>query len=67
MAEHPSLPYTWSLFAFVESLLVTRLVYEYLFEDEYLKLQQVLVENPEAGDLISGGGGVRPLSATSKT
>ncbi len=38
---------------------VTRLVYQHLSEDEYLKLQQALIENPEAGDLIPGSGGVR--------
>ena len=49
------------MFAFVETPLFTRLVTDYLSDDEYLKLQQALVNNPEAGDLISGSGGVRKL------
>jgi mRNA-degrading endonuclease RelE of RelBE toxin-antitoxin system len=49
------------VFAFVESRLFTRLVYEYLSEDDYFKLQQALVENPEAGELIQGSGGLRKL------
>jgi hypothetical protein len=49
------------VFAFVETPLFTRLVYEYLAEDEYVELQQAFVENPEAGNLIPGSGGVRKL------
>jgi hypothetical protein len=47
------------VFAFVP--LSSRLVYDHLSEDEYLKLQQALIENPEAGALIPGSGGVRKL------
>jgi hypothetical protein len=46
---------------FVETRLFTRLVQEYLSDDEYGALQQALVANPEAGDLIPGSGGVRKL------
>ena len=49
------------MFAFVETPLFTRLVTDYLSDDEYLKLQQALAENPAAGDLIPGSGGVRKL------
>ena len=49
------------MFAFVETRLFTRLVSDYLSDDEYLKLQQALADNPEAGDLIPGSGGVRKL------
>ena len=49
------------MFAFVETPLFTRLVYDDLTDDEYLKLQQALAENPETGDLIPGSGGVRKL------
>ena len=49
------------MFAFVETPLFTRLVTDYLSDDEYLKLQQVLAGNPEAGALIPGSGGVRKL------
>jgi hypothetical protein len=46
---------------FVETRLFTRLVQEYLSDVEYGALQQALVANPEAGDLIPGSGGVRKL------
>ena len=61
MAHCPSLPYTISVFVIVESPLFTRLVYHYLSEDEYRKLQDALMENPEAGDLIPASGGIRKL------
>jgi len=32
---------------------------EYLTEDEYAVLQQALIVNPEAGDVIPASGGVR--------
>ena len=34
---------------------------EHLTDEEYSKLQNSLIENPEAGDLIPGSGGVRKL------
>ena len=34
---------------------------ELLTDDEYAALQRVLVENPERGDVIKGGGGIRKL------
>jgi hypothetical protein len=46
---------------FVETRLFTKLVQEYLSDDEYGELQQALVANPEAGDVIPGSGGVRKL------
>jgi hypothetical protein len=46
---------------FVETRLFTKLVQEYLSDDEYVALQQALVANPEAGDVIPGSGGVRKL------
>jgi mRNA-degrading endonuclease RelE of RelBE toxin-antitoxin system len=46
---------------FVETPLFTRLVSEYLSDDEYLKLQQALSENPEAGAIIPNSGGIRKL------
>jgi hypothetical protein len=42
---------------FVETRLFTKLVQEYLSDDEYVALQQALVANPEAGDVIPGSGG----------
>jgi hypothetical protein len=37
------------------------LVQQYLTDDEYATLQQSLIVNPEAGDVIPGSGGVRKL------
>lgn len=46
---------------FVETKLFTKLVQEYLSDDEYAALQQSLLANPEAGTVIPGAGGVRKL------
>jgi hypothetical protein len=46
---------------FIETSLFTKLVQQYLSDDEYVALQQALIANPEAGDVISGSGGVRKL------
>jgi mRNA-degrading endonuclease RelE of RelBE toxin-antitoxin system len=46
---------------FVESRLFTSLVNEYLSDDEYAALQQTITDNPEAGDVIRGSGGVCKL------
>jgi hypothetical protein len=39
----------------------TRLVQEYLNDDEYRELQKALMDNPETGKVIPGSGGVRKL------
>ena len=49
------------MFTFIETPLFTRLVTEYLSEKEYGELQVALIENPEAGAIIPGSGGVRKL------
>jgi hypothetical protein len=49
------------MISFVETRLFTRLVQEYLSDDEYSKLQQTLLANPEAGAVIPGSGGIRKL------
>jgi len=46
---------------FVETRLFTSLVHRYLSDDECSALQRALVENPDAGDVIRGLGGVRKL------
>jgi hypothetical protein len=50
-----------ALISFVETKLFTRLVREYLSDDEYAELQQALLANPKAGAIIPGSGGVRKL------
>jgi len=49
------------VFSFIETRLFTRLVQDYLTDDEYRALQTMLIEDPEAGDVIPGSGGVRKL------
>ena len=49
------------MYTFIETKLFTRLVQDYLTDPEYAQLQDALMENPEAGDVIPGSGGVRKL------
>jgi len=49
------------VFTFIETPLFTRLVTEYLSDEEYGELQVALIENAEAGAIIPGSGGVRKL------
>jgi hypothetical protein len=46
---------------FIETPTFTRLLTELLSDDEYAGLQNLLVEDPQHGDLIKGGGGIRKL------
>lgn len=45
----------------IETTVFTRLIRELLHDDEYRELQQFLVQQPDSGDLIPGGGGLRKL------
>jgi len=49
------------VFSFIETRLFTRLIQEYLDDDEYRELQKVLMENPDTGNMIPGSGGLRKL------
>lgn len=49
------------MFAFIETKVFTRLVEEYLSDDEYLQLQTALTRDPEAGPVIPESGGIRKL------
>jgi len=49
------------MFSFMETHLFTRLVKECMSDDEYARLQLALMNNPEAGAVIRGSGGVRKL------
>lgn len=49
------------MFSFIETKLFSRLVVEYLSDEQYFELQKALIANPEAGDIIPGSGGVRKL------
>jgi hypothetical protein len=51
---------------FIETQTFTRMVTELLTEEEYRLLQNKLMEDPERGDLIKGGGGIRKLRSAAK-
>ena len=58
---HTSQTYNAGVFAFIETKLFTRL-FDEIFSDEYLaRLQGLLIENPEVGDVVPGSGGVRKM------
>ena len=49
------------MYTFVETKLFSRLIDEYLSDDELAALQLYLAVNPEAGDIVKGSGGVRKV------
>ncbi len=49
------------MWTFIETKLFTRLIGDYLSDEEYVALQNALMANPDAGDLIRGSGGVRKV------
>ncbi len=49
------------MFPFIESAAFERVRAVYLDDDEYAGLQQFMMENPEAGDVVRESGGVRKL------
>ena len=55
------MPYNQAVYTFVETKLFTRLIDEYLSDDEFAALQLSLAVKPEAGDVIKGTGGVRKM------
>jgi len=46
---------------FIETPTFTKTITGLLTDDEYRLLQNELAQNPEEGDLIPGGGGVRKI------
>lgn len=46
---------------FIETPTFTRQLLLLMSDDEYARQQKRLTENPEAGDLLVGGGGIRKL------
>ena len=42
------------MFTFIESSIFERVLPAYLDDDEYSELQQYLIQNPEAGDVVPG-------------
>lgn len=51
---------------FIETSLFTRLIYNYLNEDEYIGLQVNLLYHPESATIVSGSGGVRKIRWATK-
>jgi hypothetical protein len=49
------------VFEFIESSAFERVRAYYLDDNEYAELQQFLMQNPEAGAIVRGSGGVRKL------
>ena len=49
------------MFSFIETRLFTKLVLDYLVDDDYAALQEALMVDPDAGPVIPGSGGVRKL------
>lgn len=49
------------MLSFIETPLFTRLVYDYLSDEEYAALQAHLAQDPESGEVVPGSGGVRKL------
>lgn len=46
---------------FVESSVFSRLLSDYLSDDEYREFQTYLAEHPQAGDVMQGSGGLRKI------
>lgn len=46
---------------FIETPVFTRLIATMLPDDDYRLLQDDIAKNPQTGDLIPGGGGIRKL------
>jgi len=49
------------VFTFIEAASFERLRAAYLDDDEFAELQAFMMENPGAGDVVPGTGGVRKL------
>lgn len=50
-----------TIMIFIESSLFTKLLPDYLSNEEYRGLQTYLLQKPDIGDLIKGSGGVRKV------
>ena len=49
------------MFSFIETRLFTKLVQDYLSDDDYRQVQLELIQNPGLGSVVRGTGGVRKL------
>jgi hypothetical protein len=46
---------------FKETSIFTKLIVELMSDDQYRRLQSALINNPQAGDVIKGSGGLRKI------
>lgn len=53
--------YSGDVFTFIESSIFARVLPGYMNDDEYSELQQYLIQNPEAGEVVPGAGGLRKV------
>lgn len=51
---------------FVESPIFSKVIYDYLSEEEYMALQWYLALHPDAGDIIPNSGGLRKVRWAAK-
>ena len=65
MANYTSMRYS-EYATFIESPTFSKLVYDYLNDDEYAALQWTLAVNPETGKVIPGSGGLRKIRWSAK-
>lgn len=49
---------------FIETSIFTKQIKELISDDEYRELQQELLVQPDKGDLIKNGGGIRKVRCT---
>jgi len=59
------MPYSGKV-VFIETPIFSKLVYDYLNEDEYAALQWTLAVRPETGKVIPGSGGLRKIRRPAK-
>jgi hypothetical protein len=52
---------------FVETSIFARYRADYLDDEAFLGLQQTMMKNPEAGDVIEGAGGLRNEEAEAQS
>ena len=55
------MPYTLISMVFIETSLFTKILSDYLNDEEYRGLQVYLMQKPDAGDIVKGSGGVRKV------
>lgn len=65
MAFDTSMTYSGSM-TFIEAPIFSKLIYDYLGEEEYAALQWTLAVRPDQGKIIPGSGGLRKMRWAAK-